>query len=930
MYPDSFRLTPITLAISLALASTSIFNGCNRIDSRTPEEHIQQAKDLQSQGDLKGSILELKNAVQKDPNNAQARWLLGQAYIRFKLGDSALKELEKAKQLGVSSDSLQPHIVKALLLTREYQRVLNEVQPDPAASPKVNASAQQTRADALMGLGKIPEACDLYKSSIQLDPSLASSFIGMGLCEFINGRTDSALENVQQAIRLDPQNPDNWLALASFEKTLGKQEESLKAFDKALSIDKTNLDALSGRATILVALNRSDEAKINVEKLRALYPNHYLSKYLESLIAFQSKDLSKARTLLEGNLKIAPNHIDSLILLGSTYLQTKDYELAKQTFNAALSLRSASIPIRTLLAHTDLLLKQPKAALDIIGPVLQTPNADATHFGLAGEALQQLGRHQEAQDMFNRAMSRSPKSSIPKLALGNSMILQGQLDSGLDLLKNVAQTDTSPEADLSLARTYLGNQKPRAALDALAIARKKAPKNIEALLLSGAAYAQAGDYKTAIKFYEDVLKLEPLNLAATLTSIELIARSGNKNEAARRLDKALEAQPKNEHLLLVKAYFSREAGNTTDERVLIERAATSNPDSIRPKELLVQLELAARNPQKALSIAQEAAYKLNNNSRAQLLLSNTQLATGQLTDAISGFKRLIANSPRNADLHYKLGMAQMGLGQFDAARKSFQSSLELAPDSRAVLVALGNTEINSRRLDAASLISHKLTELYPGHPAGLILQGDIALVRNAATEAVASYEKAMSIKPAGIIASKLSQAHRQAKNLRQAESILASWITQHPNDLDIRAELAEILVASGRSADAIKQYEYISKQDTANAAILNNLASLYHLARQPKALEAAKAAKKLAPDSAVVLDTLGWILVTSGNLNEGKSELEKAVRLAPASPSIRYHFAYSLAKTGENQRAKNELRNLLNKNASFPERNQAQALHDSL
>lgn len=930
MHPYSFRLTPITLAISLAFVSFSVFNGCNRIDNRSPEEHIQQAKDLQSQGDLKGSVLELKNAVQKDPGNAQARWLLGQAYIRFKLGDSALKELEKAKQLGVSGDSLQPYLVKALLLTREYQRVLNEVQPDPTASPRENASAQQIRADAMMGLGKIPEACDLYKSSIQLDPDLASSYIGMGLCEFINGRTDSALQNVQQAIRLDPKNPDNWLALASFEKTLGKLEEGLKAYDKALSIDKTNLDALAGRATILVALNRIDDAKANVEKLRALYPNHYLSKYLESLIAFQSKDISKARGLLESNLKIAPNHIDSLILLGSTYLQAKDYELAKQTFNAALSLRSASIPIRTLLAHTNLLLKQPKAALDIIGPILQTPNADATHFGLAGEALQQLGHHQEAQDMFNRAMSRSPNSNIPRLALGNSMILQGQLDSGLDLLKNVAQTDTSPEADLSLARTYLGNQKPQAALDALANARRKSPKSIEALLLSGTAHAQVGDYKTAIKFYDDVLKLEPQNLTATLTSVELVARTGNKDEATRRLDRALETQPKNEHLLLVKAYFNREAGNTTEERALIERAASSNPDSIRPRELLVQLELAAKNPQKALSIAQEAAYKLSNNSRAQLLLSNTQLATGQFTDAISGFKGLIANSPRNADLHYKLGMAQMGLGQFDAARKSFQTSLELTPDSRSVLVALGSLEIKAKKLDAASAISRKLIELYPSHPAGLILQGDISLGRNATGEAVASYEKAMSLMPGGIIVSKLAQAYRQAKKPKQAESILTSWIAKHPNDLDARGAFAEILVASGRTTDAIKQYEYISKQDPANVAILNNLASLYHMARQPRALEIARAAKKLAPDSAVVLDTLGWILVTSGNYDEGKSELEKATRLAPANPSIRYHFAYSLAKTGENQRAKNELRNLLSKNANFPERNQAQALHNGL
>ena len=62
---------PITRAIALAFATFLTLSGCDHFSNITAEEYIQRAKDMQSKGDLEGSILELKNAIQKDSNNAQ-------------------------------------------------------------------------------------------------------------------------------------------------------------------------------------------------------------------------------------------------------------------------------------------------------------------------------------------------------------------------------------------------------------------------------------------------------------------------------------------------------------------------------------------------------------------------------------------------------------------------------------------------------------------------------------------------------------------------------------------------------------------------------------------------------------------------------------------------------------------------------------------
>ena len=80
----------------IALLATT---ACNRIGNLTPEQHIQKAKEFQTKGDLRASIIELKNALQKKPDNAEARFLLGQTYVKTQLGSDAKKSYFKRKSL---------------------------------------------------------------------------------------------------------------------------------------------------------------------------------------------------------------------------------------------------------------------------------------------------------------------------------------------------------------------------------------------------------------------------------------------------------------------------------------------------------------------------------------------------------------------------------------------------------------------------------------------------------------------------------------------------------------------------------------------------------------------------------------------------------------------------------------------------------------
>jgi predicted Zn-dependent protease len=81
----------------------------------------------------------------------------------------------------------------------------------------------------------------------------------------------------------------------------------------------------------------------------------------------------------------------------------------------------------------------------------------------------------------------------------------------------------------------------------------------------------------------------------------------------------------------------------------------------------------------------------------------------------------------------------------------------------------------------------------------------------------------------------------------------------------------------------------------------------------------AQQAIKLAPDNPAVQDTTGWILVEKGQVAQGLALLRKAIAKAPESPTLRYHYAVALARSGDKGQARNELEKLMASDQKFPE-----------
>jgi len=146
------------------------------------------------------------------------------------------------------------------------------------------------------------------------------------------------------------------------------------------------------------------------------------------------------------------------------------------------------------------------------------------------------------------------------------------------------------------------------------------------------------------------------------------------------------------------------------------------------------------------------------------------------------------------------------------------------------------------------------------------------------------------------------EAGRQLRMLTELE----------PTDADAWLTLAEFLFKTSQpAADAINRALQAAKPSAdvhARAALL-----LLEAGVEPKfALEQARAAVRLKPDSAEYLKMLGWACLQNDVFDEAITNLEKALKLAPGDALDQYRLGQAYEKQGNKQEALRKYRVALN------------------
>jgi putative PEP-CTERM system TPR-repeat lipoprotein len=901
-----------------------LLGGCDKNSNLTVQERIERANEFEAKGDIKSAIIELKNAVQKEPGNAQARWRLGELYIKNKEGASSEKELEKARELGVAEEPLKYPLGQALLLQEKYQEALDRINPTKDTSSTNFARILHIRASALMGLKHPKEACDMMLEAREKDQTYIPTYWGLSRCAASQGRLEEARALLESALKLNPKDSGTWLALGDMARGRGDMTAALEAYNNSIKFEPLNDAALVSRAAVLLGMGKTEQASQDIAAARKASPQNPDVKFMQAVLDFRNGKYAAAHSLITEVLKKSPGP-QALLLYGATSYARGEYEQSVKSLGQLLSLAPGSKYARKVMASAQLKLGLPQEALATLTPLLSEASDDPDVLSLAADLYMKAGNPGKATQYLEKAAALNPEEVGIRTNLGLSRLAVGDTQQALADLGAAADMDKQLGlADNMLLMVHMRQGQYDQALAAISRMEQQSPKSPYLFNVRSAAYAGKKDYANARRSLEQALAVDPTYFPAA-ANLAILDLQDNKPDAARGRYESILAKDKNDlRALLALAKLAQRTGKPEDAVTWLQRAAKAHPKSTTPKRLLAMHYLEQRQPLVALPYAREANNIDPTDPGALDVLGLVQLEAGEKDNAVVSFQRLITLVPGSAEARVRLAGALAATGDKAGARKALDEALQIKPGYLGAASLRTALDLNEGKYSEALKGAREMQRSHPKDASGLILEGNILMAQRQYAAAAKSFEGALALAATGPTMIRLHQALIHAGNREAAQQKMSLWVKDHPEDATARMNLAVAYLTAGQNKQAIEQYQAVLQLQPQNAMALNDLAWAFHQVGDPRALAHAEKAYQLSPKNPQVLDTLGWIQLSQGQKGKALDLLSQAADLTPKDPAIRYHLGVALDQAGKRTEARLEMQKAL-AGGNFRERNEAQA-----
>jgi tetratricopeptide (TPR) repeat protein len=765
-----------------------------------------------------------------------------------------------------------------------------------ACGPSSETRLEEARQ--LQGRGRFAESLEPLRELLEAHPSDPEANQLYGLALVRTGRSSVAVWPLRQAAE-DPERAveAGYLLAGALAQSLDF-EEAIAALDRVLELEPEHVGALSLRATAHLRTHRDEEALLDVERAIQLDPDDAGLLVTRAGVLIQLERLDEAEAALEAAAArladardAAPEPRAGLCVAQATFVREReDPERAEELFEACLEeFPATQLVVAQAVEFFDAAGRFERSSEILRRALEEAPEQMAFRIALAAR-LRALRRAEEAEALLLDATETWPSLSswtalgdhhvaledyaAARAAFGQAMALQPNPNPILvfgyaDMLihegklaeaRGVAETLDRPYSDLLRGRILLVERDARAALEALEAGIALWPQNPTARALAGEAAEHIGDFDRAISEYRDSIRADASYTSAALRLARLHAGEG-------RYELALSAL----------AHYTLTHHSDSEGFVLAARLAAAAGHRNLANQALAKL--GQLPGQLGHAVAERAAF-LRTTAGNAAAAQSIESAELDLTD------------PANAEALRALVETLAAAGEPDAAITRADAALAAHRDEADFqeIHALALRGADRPRGDVRAAYERAL-ELEPDHVRSLMGLARLSAEDGAPETAVALYDRAAAADPEDPVPAWSAIELLADPGTEALEPRLEDLLWRHPRHAQAADRLARLLLARGGEAD--------------------------------RALELALRAVRFR-GGAAALDTLGWVRMAHGALDEAIRALERSLELRPDAPSTRYRLGRARAAKGDLEGARAAYQQAI-EGGAFPEREAALA-----
>lgn len=911
------------------LVSLIFLSGCGK--ELTEVEYVQRAKDYYDQRNWPSTVIELKNALRTNPDNIEARWLLGKVYLEIGNPVSAEKELNRAVQLGISKQATEYYLAQSYLLQGKYRQILEEFSLDLGTLKEDDVKLLVVHSEAQIALRDFDRGCAQASQALKLNDKYVPVHWALAKCEFNNKNVESALKQINVALSLDDKNDRSWVLLGDIYESQMKKQDAEEAFSKAIELNKINVPALTKRAEVRLDLGRLREADEDIAEVLRISKNNIKANHLKGIVLFKQKAFADASSKFDDVLARAPNYLPAMLWSGLANMSVGQFEQANNKIGQYLNVVPGADEVKVLQAYIQAQLGDVDTTKKTLKAVSGKDYEDPELLALIGQAYLSIGEADNAFIYFSEQVKKAPASIDALMNVAIASAQGGSTSQAIAEFNNVLNMDPENEsAQVMLIRLLITEKKYEDALRELEKIKRLKPEQAFSYALEGVVFLMQGNEEPAIKSFNEALKRDKGNPLASHYLAKNAIKNKHLDEAKKYYREVLATRPVHAGALTALVDLETKTGNKQKAIEILQNAYKVDQDAIVPSLLLGREFLSDGNPSRSISTIQRTLAKNPDEPSLLELQGNAYLESGQSSLALETFKHLVYVQPNNANSHYYLAKAYAATNDLNSTRRSLSKALDIDSSHLRAISALAELYLVEGKFNEAMKLGKILASKFPELAEGLHIQAKVYFAERKFAEA----EKVLNVATKKFpnveaVSLELCRVLWVRGKKDDAIKIANSWRDTHTNNNKMTVFLIDAYLNNGNNKLALPLLESLYAKMPKNIYVLNNLSWALYEKDISRALKLADEAMKLAPGSVDVMDTYGWMLLKSGDLAKALEILEKAAGLSKENPTFSYHYASALVANKQQEKAKDVLKKLTERPA-FPESARAKKLYKEI
>jgi putative PEP-CTERM system TPR-repeat lipoprotein len=888
-------------------------------------DYMSNARDSLKKGDLKSAQIDLRNAVRNDPQNAEAHYLLGR--VSIELGDpvAAEREADAARQRGFDPHQAIPLLTQALLAQGKYQKLLDDLKPD-GRDPTLDAAILVSRGYALIGLKKPDDAQKAFAEAQQAAPNAVEPLLADARLSVARADLNGAQAKIDQAIAAQPKSVEALLAKAQLLRLKNDGPGAMAVLDDLITSQPSAMQAHLDRASLALAMNKNDLAKADIEAVLKGTPGNVQAIYLAAVMEAQAGHFDVADKDLEKIAGFIGRIQRAFYLQAVVKEQLGQLEQAEEAARKYLARFPNDIAGYKVLARVEFAKKRPDLVIDTLGKVAESGKGDAETYDLLGRAYTATNRPTDAVAAFQKAQAMAPNDVGLQTRLASARMGMGDVDAAMGDLEHTLQlVPKAPAVGEALFFASLASGDMDKAADALAKVKEMQGETEVTGNLEGLLHLARTELPEAKTTFEALIKKYPDFSPAKVNLARIVAMLGDQPRAETLLADVLTKDPTSEPALTMAIFYKMQNGRVADAITIMQKAHAAAPTNPGMTANLGELYIRNGEPQKALDLALAEKAPMATAVEIYSLKAAAYLALGRKKEARDTYTDLLKQDANIVGARRQLVALEIEAGDFEAARGVLTEGIAANPTNYQLYQDLAMIDLKSTGVEAALATADRLLGQDRDFADLRALKGDLYLAANRPNDAADAYQKESQAHPSSMLTVRLAGALMRSGRTDAATKMLIEWVNQHQDDVAVEQQLSEILLAGQQYSDAAIYLESVLKKKPYDAIALNNLAWIYQQKGDERALATARRAYVLAPN-AQTADTLGWILVTTGNPTNGVALLRQATTEASTDPRVVYHYAVALKDTGDKNEAIKALTVVVGLKGTAKEKEDAQRL----